>query len=141
MSAADTVPNRAREARINAQICAAMREHRLNMGVLQAQLATHLGLAESTFSRYESGQRTLSAAMLCMIADYLHQPITAFLPPDMNLPAPIANTAAPSAPIQQIVDLLGQRPDLLPAVLGLLETLLEEALSTVDEQDTSVTHG
>lgn len=135
MSAADGAVGREREARLNAQICAAVREQRLNMGVLQAQVAAHVGLAESTFSRYESGQRTLSAAMLCMIAGYLGQPISAFLPSDLNLPAPSTSREAPSRPIQQVTDLLERRPDLLPSVLSLVETLLEESLTTVDDHD------
>jgi transcriptional regulator with XRE-family HTH domain len=135
VSAADIKSSREREARINAQICAAVREHRLNMGLLQTQLAAHVGLAESTFSRYESGQRTLSAAMLCMIAGFLGQPITAFLPPDLKLPAPPATTSAPSAPIHHVAALLEQRPNLLPAVLGLLETMLEASLAPVDDHD------
>ncbi len=130
MSAADTTLARAREARINAQICAAVRERRVDMGVLQAQLATHVGLADSTFSRYESGQRTISVAMLCMIADYLRQPITAFLPSNLNLPTPPPSAGTPPAPLQQITALLERRPDLVPTVLGLLESLLEASHAT-----------
>lgn len=137
MSAADGGLGRERESRINAQICAAVREHRLNMGVLQAQVAAHVGLAESTFSRYESGQRTLSAAMLCMIAGYLGQPISAFLPPDLNLLAPPADSGAADGPIQQVANLLERRPDLLLSVLSLLEALLAEPLATVDDHRTA----
>jgi transcriptional regulator with XRE-family HTH domain len=122
-------------ALLNTQICAAVREHRLNMGVLQTQLAAHVGLAESTFSRYETGQRTISAAMLCMIADYLSQPITAFLPPDLDLPAPPASTGTPSVPIQQVATLLERRPDLLPTVLSLLDTLVEGSRAAIDAHD------
>jgi transcriptional regulator with XRE-family HTH domain len=121
MSAAQATPAREREARLNAAIGAAVRERRLDMGVLQAQLAAHLGLAESSLSRYESGQRTISAAMLCMIAAYLRQPLAAFLPPDQQ---------GPPEPAMQVAALLQRRPELLPAVLGLLETMLEAPIST-----------
>jgi transcriptional regulator with XRE-family HTH domain len=39
-----------------------------------------LGMAESTFSRYESGQRIISAAALCRIAAVLNLPTSDFLP-------------------------------------------------------------
>lgn len=125
---------RVREARLNQQICTAIREQRLNLGVLQSQLAAHLGLAESTFSRYESGQRTLSAAMLCMISTYLRQPITAFLPPEIELlatpdPQPANET------LRHVTHILEQRPDLLPTVLGLLETMIEGTVAPIDERD------
>jgi transcriptional regulator with XRE-family HTH domain len=117
---------RTREAEINAQICAAARERRLDLGVLQAQLAAHLGMAESTFSRYESGQRTMSAALLCMIAAYLRQPLTAFLPHDLAIPVGLEIQGNLSSPVRQVADVLEAHPELLPPVIGLIETLLEE---------------
>ncbi len=118
---------RKHEAELNAHICAAARERRLDMGVLQAQLAAHLGMAESTFSRYESGQRSMSAALLCMIAAYLRQPLTSFLPPDLTLSPPSDARSSLSPPVQQVTALLQAHPELLPPVLGLIETLLEES--------------
>jgi transcriptional regulator with XRE-family HTH domain len=117
---------RARAADLNAQICAAARERRLEMGVLQAQLAAHLGMAESTFSRYESGQRTMSAALLCMIAAALRQPLSSFLPPGLALPA-AGDPQALSPAVQQVSAQLQAHPELLPSVLGLIETLLEQS--------------
>lgn len=124
---------RGQESALNAQICAAVREQRLNLGVLQAQLAAHLGLAESTFSRYESGQRTMSAAMLCMIADYLRQPITTFLP-NQGTAAATPPTAL-SEPVRHIAAILQHHPETIPAVIGLLETLLEEPDATAAPTD------
>lgn len=120
---------RDREAALNAQICHIVREKRLDLGLLQAQVATHLSLAESTFSRYESGQRSMPAAMLCRIAAYLRQPIAALVPPeyagDAYLPA--REAGASEDDLRRIVQALGQRPDLTPTVIGLLETLLADA--------------
>lgn len=124
---------RQREAELNARICAAARERRLDMGVLQAQLAAHLGMAESTFSRYESGQRSMSAALLCMIAAYLRLPLASFLPPDLALPQSPEAVGEPSPPIQQVAALLQAHPELLPPVLGLIETLLEELSAPADQ--------
>lgn len=124
---------RAREAALNAQICAAARERRLEMGILQAELAAHLGMAESTFSRYESGQRTMSAALLCMIAAYLRQPLAAFLPPDLPLPQAPPPQASLGPELQQVAAVLQSRPELLPPVLGLIETLLEATQAPAEQ--------
>ncbi len=119
---------RDREAALNVEICHIVREKRLDLGLLQAQVATHLGLAESTFSRYESGQRTMPAAMLCRIAAYLRQPITTLVPPEFAGGAhPTANgDGAPEDDLRRIIQALRQRPDLTPTVVGLLETLLAD---------------
>ena len=127
MTQEQSVGLRARAADLNAQICAAARERRLEMGVLQAQLAAHLGMAESTFSRYESGQRTMSAALLCRIAAYLRQPLSSFLPPGLVLPAARDPQAHLSPAVQQVSAQLQAHPELLPSVLGLIETLLEQS--------------
>jgi transcriptional regulator with XRE-family HTH domain len=120
---------RDREAALNAQICHIVREKRLDLGLLQAQVATHLSLAESTFSRYESGQRIMPAAMLCRIAAYLRQPIAALVPPEFagGTYLPASEAGAPEDDLRRIVQALGQRPDLTPTVIGLLETLLADA--------------
>ena len=125
---------RDREAVLNAQICHIVREKRLDLGLLQAQVAAHLGLAESTFSRYESGQRIMPAAMLCRIAAYLRQPITALVPPEFVGGAhPTANGAgAPGDDVRRITQVLQQHPDLTPTVIGLLETLLADAEQPIE---------
>jgi transcriptional regulator with XRE-family HTH domain len=53
---------------VNMLISESVRRHRLRLGFSQRQVEIALGLSESTFSRYESGQRTISAAMLYRIA-------------------------------------------------------------------------
>ena len=126
MSTRNGLSPRDREAQLNAQICAAVRDRRLDRGVLQVQLASLLGMAESTFSRYETGQRTMSAAHLCMIAAYLRQPITVFLPSEAGLPA-APEARAGNQEIRRVVTLLEAHPGLLPAVLGLIETMLDES--------------
>ena len=73
------------EATLNAQISTAIRTQRLRLGLSQRQLERALGMAESTFSRYESGQRSVSAAMLCRIAVVLNLPPSAFLPQERLL--------------------------------------------------------
>lgn len=125
---------RDREAALNAQICRLVREKRLTLGLLQAQVATHLGLAESTFSRYESGQRIMPAAMLCRIAAYLRQPIAALIPPEFAGGAhPLVSDAGASEDdLQQIIQTLRQRPDLTQTVIGLLETLLADTEQPVE---------
>jgi transcriptional regulator with XRE-family HTH domain len=118
---------RDREAALNVEICHIVREKRLDLGLLQAQVATHLGLAESTFSRYESGQRTMPAAMLCRIAAYLRQPITALVPSEFaGGPHSATGDGAPEDDLRRIIQALRQRPDLTPTVVGLLETLLAD---------------
>jgi transcriptional regulator with XRE-family HTH domain len=112
---------RDREAELNARICQIVREKRLGLGLLQAQVAAHLSLAESTFSRYESGQRVMPAAMLCRIAAYLRQPIAALVPQEFA-----GGDGAPEDDLQRITQALWQRPDLTPTVVGLLETLLAD---------------
>jgi transcriptional regulator with XRE-family HTH domain len=119
---------RDRDAALNAQICNMVREKRLDLGLLQAQVATHLGLAESTFSRYESGQRIMSAAMLCRIAAYLRQPIAALVPAEFagGAQRTASDVDTPDDDLRRITQTLRQRPDLTPTVVGLLETLLAD---------------
>jgi transcriptional regulator with XRE-family HTH domain len=119
---------RDREAELNARICHIVREKRLDLGLLQAQVATHLSLAESTFSRYESGQRIMPAAMLCRISAYLRQPITALVPPEFagGTHPTASSTGAAEDDLRRITQALRQRPDLAPTVVGLLDTLLAD---------------
>ena len=121
----DALDWRARERNQNAAIAHSLREQRLTLGVLQAQVASHLGLAESTFSRHESGQRIVSAAMLCAIASYLRSPITSILPPE--LVGSGITAATDDVGLTRIMQTLSSRPDLILLVEGLLETVLAEA--------------
>ncbi len=123
MSASIETARKAQEAELNEQICAAVREMRLQLGVLQAQVAEHVGLAHSSYSRYESGQRMLSAAMLYQIATFFRQPVTAFLPGSSSN-APSSTLVKPD--IAEVVRVLETRPDLIPTVQGLLSTMLDQ---------------
>jgi|KBSSwiStaDraftv2_1062776.scaffolds.fasta_scaffold1375286_2 transcriptional regulator with XRE-family HTH domain len=129
MTSSQPRERRARKAELNAQICQRVREKRLDLGLLQAQVAAHLGLAESTFSRYESGQRSMTAAMLCQIAAYLRLPISMLVPEEFAGGARPTATGpgVPEEELRQIIQALQQHPDLTPAVVGLLETLLADA--------------
>ncbi len=71
----------AEESDLNAQISEQIRAARLRRGLSQRQIELALGMAESTFSRYESGQRMISAATLCRIAAVLGVAPSDFLPP------------------------------------------------------------
>jgi len=125
------------ERDLNAYICAAVREQRLTLGVLQAKVAAELDLAESTYSRYETGQRVLSAAMLCMIAVQLRQPLTAFVPPTLAaaLPSsakdvashPNASAAAPA--LGRILQTLERHPELIESVEALLDEMVTSSPS------------
>lgn len=123
MSGEGNGSSKTRETVLNALICARVRDRRLDLGVLQSQVAEHLGLAHSTYSRYESGQRVLSAAMLALLAAYLRQPVSTFLPGGAEAPA------TDNRELRRVIEVLEQRPDLLPHVTGLLDTMLDEAYS------------
>lgn len=133
MTTRNGISPRDHEALLNAQICAAVRDRRLDLGILQVQLASLLGMAESTFSRYETGQRTMSAAHLCMIAAYLRQPITAFLPPEARLAVP-SEIPSEHPEVRRVVTLLEAHPRLLPAVLGLIETMLDDSHAHAEQE-------
>jgi DNA-binding transcriptional regulator YiaG len=68
------------ESLLNTHISDHIRAARLRLGLSQRQIEIALGMAESTFSRYESGQRVISAAALCRIAAVLKLPPSDLLP-------------------------------------------------------------
>jgi transcriptional regulator with XRE-family HTH domain len=86
--------------------------------VTQEELAASLGVKRESMSRYESGERTISVALLLDIAAALGQPITAFLPPGAS--------GQTGGPLAEIVAVLHDRPDLIPSVQDLLAALREE---------------
>jgi len=68
----------------------------------------------------------MPAAMLCQIAAYLRQPISVLVPEEFaNGARPAATSADASEELQRIIQALQRHPDLTPAVVGLLETLLD----------------
>jgi transcriptional regulator with XRE-family HTH domain len=124
------------ESHLNAQIGAAVRAARLARGVTQDDLASLLGVDRVTISRYEGGKRTLPSPALVRIATYLAISVSQLTPeatssPDMARapaalqPITLAHADAQQTAMQTVVRVLEQRPDLLPTVLDLLETLLD----------------
>jgi transcriptional regulator with XRE-family HTH domain len=110
---------------LNQQIGASVRQARLSRGVTQDALAQLLGVDRVTVTRYENGSRPLPLAALLQIADYLEQPVGALLPVEQSMA--VCNEPGQTS-IQHIVRVLTERPDLIPTVLDLLDTLLEAEL-------------
>lgn len=107
------------EPSLNLTIGAAIREARLSRGVTQDDLARLLGVDRTMVSRYERGQRTLSAPALLHIFRYLQYPLSTL---DGKTITPPQAEVAP--PVQKIVQMLTQRPDLIPTVEDVLDTFL-----------------
>jgi hypothetical protein len=77
--------------------------------------------------------------MLCLIAAYLRQPITALVPDAFTGDTRLAarGDSASDEDLRRIAQVLRQRPDLMPAVAGLLETLLadeEQQIALIEGQ-------
>jgi transcriptional regulator with XRE-family HTH domain len=96
-----------------------VRDLRLARAVTQEELAAVLGVKRESMSRYESGERAITIALLLDIAAALEQPITAFLPGGQT------NGTAHDA-FAEVSAALQERPDLIPSVLDLLAVLREE---------------
>lgn len=71
---------RAREAQVAGYVARRVRDIRLGRAVTQEELAGALGVKRESMSRYESGERAITIALLLDIATALGQPVTAFLP-------------------------------------------------------------
>ena len=127
---------------LNAQIGAAVRSARVARGVTQDDLARLLGVDRVTVSRYEGGKRTLPAPALVRIATYLQIPVGHLTPGTQPPPMEVEHTpvefqlapsrsSAEQGTIQTVVHMLEKRPDLVPTVLDLLETLLDDGQGKV----------
>jgi len=68
------------EAKINQYIGSKVRETRQNLGWTAQDLAMHVGINHQNMSKCESGERTISAARLAIIAKLLDKPILYFYP-------------------------------------------------------------
>ena len=113
----------------------ALRSARLSHTYTQAEMARVLAVTRSAVAHYEAGKRSLSASQLIRAALALECPVHHLLPPISSLaPLPV-NERTLSGPVAQIVQLLEQRPDLIPNVLDLLETMLELSESSLDEAE------
>jgi transcriptional regulator with XRE-family HTH domain len=97
-----------------------VRELRLAHLITQEELAARLGVKRESMSRYESGERAISIALLIDIAAALGQPVSGFLP------APARGDE--EGPLAEIITALHDRPDLIPSVQDLLAALREEAV-------------
>jgi transcriptional regulator with XRE-family HTH domain len=85
----------------------------------QEELATSIGVKRESMSRYESGERAISIALLLDIADILGQPVSAFLPkPAVEPPT--------DSPLAEIIAALHERSDLIPSVQDLLAALRDQ---------------
>lgn len=114
-----TSRRRHREEDVGLQIARRVRDLRLARAVTQEELAAVLGVKRESMSRYESGERAITIALLLDIAAALEQPITAFLPGGET------NGSAHDA-LAEVSAALQERPDLIPSVLDLLAVLREE---------------
>lgn len=94
-----------------------LREQRLAALVKQRDLADALHVTRATVTRWEQGIRGLNVATLLTLADALGIPGSHLLPESHR------ERMAP--PLAAIVHTLRERPDLVPTVQALLETLLD----------------
>ena len=109
-------PRRQREETVGAYVAGRVRELRLAHAITQEELAAVLGVKRESMSRYESGERAITIALLLDIAAALRQPLSAFLPPgQLEEPA-----------LGEIVTVLRARPDLIASVQDLLAVMGEE---------------
>jgi transcriptional regulator with XRE-family HTH domain len=114
-------------------IGAALRGARLSHTTTQAEMARVLAVTRSAVAHYEAGKRSLSASQLILAALALECPVQHLLPPIPDLAPTPASEPTLAGPIAQIVQLLEQRPDLIPNVLDLLETMLELSETSLDD--------
>lgn len=101
---------REREAAVERHVARRVRELRQARSLTQEGLAAALGVKRESISRYESGDRAITIALLLDIAAALDQPVAAFLPPE----PPAAD------PLAEIVAALRGRPELVADVAALL---------------------
>lgn len=109
-------PRSDREGEVARHVARRVRDLRLQSAVTQEELAEALGVKRESMSRYESGERAITIALLLDIAAALGRPISALLP-DGDPPTGDATDA--------IVATLRARPDLIPSVQDLLAALME----------------
>jgi transcriptional regulator with XRE-family HTH domain len=112
-----TVPNRA------AMIGQAIRRVRFNVGFTQEDLASITGILRTNISKYENGKRMPSIDELYAIADACASPISELLP---------EMVATTSPAMQTIVQILTERPDVIPAVLTTLQHHIHSIPDAID---------
>lgn len=114
-----TSRRRRREEEVGLQIARRVRDLRLARAVTQEELAAVLGVKRESMSRYESGERAITIALLIDIAAALEQPVTTFLPSSEG-------NGVTHGALDEVTAALQERPDLIPSVLDLLAVLREE---------------
>lgn len=110
------IRRRGREESVADYVARRVRSLRLAQAMTQEELATILGVKRESMSRYESGERAITIALLLDIAAALEQPVAAFLPVEQ----------AQSPPLAEIITTLQARPDLIPSVQDLLAVMGED---------------
>jgi transcriptional regulator with XRE-family HTH domain len=118
MSGGAAVGRRPHDRRVAGYVARRVRDLRLARLVTQEELAASIGVKRESLSRYESGERAISIALLLDIAAALEQPVSAFLPPAAGQDDQLAEIAAA----------LRARPDLIPSVRNLLTAPREEKI-------------
>lgn len=114
MSAGELIARRRqRDRRVSTYVAGRVRSLRLAQAMTQEELATILGVKRESMSRYESGERAITIALLLDIAAALAQPVTAFLPSGEQAETSLA----------EVVEVLRVRPDLIPSVQDLLTVM------------------
>ncbi len=111
------------EQDLNARIGAAIRAARLARGVTQDDLAQLLQVDRTMISRYERGLRTLSAPALLRVFHYLEYSLNT-LELGTYADSAAAATTAPAEPVQRIVQMLEEHPELIGTVEDVLDTFL-----------------
>jgi transcriptional regulator with XRE-family HTH domain len=114
----------------DAEVGAKVRALRLSYTVKQTDLAARLGVQRAAVTRWEQGTRGLTVDMLLRIADTFGIPASRLLPDrhheTATLPARPAPVAAAPASLEEsaiasIAQVLRERPELIIAVMQLLE--------------------
>lgn len=112
----------------------ALRELRLSLHIKQSELARALNVTRATVTRWENGTRPMSVSTLLALAELLGAPASLLLPEQHRPAAPDAGKT-PAAPerqpagqpaIRAIEQVLEVRPELIPTVIALLETLVAD---------------
>lgn len=125
----------------DAEVGAKVRALRLSYMIKQTDLAARLGVQRAAVTRWEQGTRGLTVDMLLRIADTFGIPASRLLPDRHHeaatQPGLVDQTAmaAPSleeSAITSITQLLRERPELIIAVMQLLE---QQTLATASDSN------
>src|SRR3954469_1599556 len=112
------------------EVGANLRALRLSYAIKQADLAARLGVQRAAVTRWEQGTRGLTVDMLLRIADTFGIPASQLLPDrhheSLSLPglfdqAAVAPPSLEESAITSITHLLREQPQLIIAVMQLLE--------------------